>query len=135
MPSPTALTLRQGLTAGILEDRACSETIDAAMAIHRALGARHAVATYRNALAVELKERQLSFHRQPTFSVVYRTKVVGSFVADLVVEDRILIQVASEPVLSGHHKTETLRGVVAADIQVGLAFNFGGEELAFARIL
>ena len=105
------------------------------MAVHAALGAGHAVDTYKNALAVEFKARGLLFHREPTFSVLYRSKVVGAFVADLVVEDRVLLQIASEPALSGHHKTDTLRGVVAGGVQVGLAFNFGGPALAFARIL
>ena len=127
--------LRHGLSTEVLEDRACAETLDAAYAVHEALGCAHKSATYLNALAAELVARGLVAHRGATFSVVYRKKVVGSFAADLLVEDRVLVQVVCDRSLTPEHKTDTLRGLQAGGVKVGLVFNFGAPELFFARIL
>lgn len=127
--------LRQGLTAEILQDRACSSTLDAAFTVHAALGFAHAADTYRNALAHELKQRGLRPLRQASFSVVYKERVVGTYRADLLVEDRILVQVISEQHPSPNASTDLIRGLHASDLRVGLLFNFGLPELAFARIL
>jgi GxxExxY protein len=126
--------LRGGLSAEILEDRACQETIDAAYEVHAALGASHAAATYLNALAVEIGARGLVAHRKPSFSVVYKGKVVGAFDGDLLVEERVLVQVGVDGPGEAQ-RVEAMRGLVAGGVKVGLAFGFGAAELRFARIL
>jgi GxxExxY protein len=125
---------RAGLSREVLEDRACSETLDAAFRVHEALGAWHAAPTYLGALAVELQHRGLLAHRAASLSVVYRGRVVGSLEADLLVEDRVLVLVRAEPTLTTPARFEALRGLAASQIRVGIAFNFGAAELHFARI-
>lgn len=128
-------SLRHGLSSEIVSDRACAETLDAALAVHEALGVSHEGATYLAALAVELAARSVRTHREATFSVLYKGKVVGTFVADLLVEDRLLVKVVADPALTEEHKTDTVRGLAAGGVKVGLVFNFGLPELFFARIL
>jgi GxxExxY protein len=130
-----ARALRHGLSREVLQDRACSEAIDAAYAVHEALGGAHEQQTYKNALAAELQARGQKLHRNATFSVVYRKQVVGTFTADLLVDERVLVQVAADPMLTPEAKTDTLRGLSAGGVKVGLVFNFGSPELFFARIL
>jgi GxxExxY protein len=126
---------RHGLTRDLLDDRACSEVIDAAYLVHEALGSHHHAETYLNALTVELHSRSLGAHRSATFSVLYRGKVVGAFPADLLVEERVLVQVKADPALTPEHKTDALRGLSSGGVKVGLVFNFGTPELHFARLL
>jgi GxxExxY protein len=128
------LSARAGLTREVLEDRACSELLDAALRVHDALGAWHAGPTYLGALVVELQHRGLAAHRAASFSVVYRGRVVGSFEADLLVEDRVLVIVRAEAELEVPARFEALRGLSSSDIRVGLALNFGGAELRCARV-
>lgn len=130
-----ARSLRHGLSSEILDDRVISETLDAAFRVHEALGVAHERSTYRAALAVELSSRNLSTHKDATFSVFYKKKVVGTFSADLLVEDRLLVQVVADRSLTDEHKTDTLRGLAAGGVEVGLVFNFGLAELFFSRIL
>jgi GxxExxY protein len=124
----------RGLSRELLEDRACAETLDAAYRVHEALGAWHAPETYLNALAFEILSRSLVAHRNASLSVVYRSKVVGSLVADLLVEERVLILVRADTALVDAHKIDALRGLAASGVRVGLAFNFGLPELVFARV-
>lgn len=123
-----------GLSRELWEDRACAETLDAAFRVHEALGAWHAPATYVNALSLEVLARGLVAHRNASLSVVYRGKVVGSLVADLLVEERVLILVRAEAALSHASKIDALRGLAASGVRVGLAFNFGLPEMVFARV-
>jgi GxxExxY protein len=127
--------LRHGISRELLDDRACAETIDAAFAVHAALGSWHQAETYKNALVVEMGARNLRVHRDATLSVLYRQRPVGAFPADLLVEERVLVIVKADPSLTSDHRTETVRGVVAGGVRVGLVFNFGVSELFFARIV
>ena len=130
-----ARALRHGLSREVLEDRACAGTIDAALVVHEALGSWHDAATYRNALALEIASRGLRVHKDATLSVLYRQHVVGAFPADLLVEERVLAIVKADPKLTGEHRTETVRGLAAGGVRVGLVFNFGLPELFFARVI
>ena len=130
-----ALALRHGVSREILEDRACAETSDGAFAVHAALGSWHDASTYKNALALEVGGRGLRVHRDATLSVLYRQKAVGAFPADLLVEERVLVLVRADPTLTGDHRTETVRGLAAGGVRVGLVFNFGVPELFFARVV
>ncbi len=134
MKALPARALRHGLSKEILEDRTCSETLDAAVAVHEALGSWHDAATYKNALAVEISSRALDVQKDSTLSVLYRHNVVGSFPADLLVDDRVLVIVRAEARLTDEHRTETVRGLAAGKLRVGLVFNFGVPELFFARV-
>lgn len=125
---------RAGVSRELLDDRACAETLDAAFKVHEALGAWHAADTYLNALALEVQSRSLTTHRAASLSVVYRGKVVGSVVADLLVEERILVLVRADIILTDAAKIDALRGLAASGVRVGLAFNFGLPELVFARV-
>lgn len=129
-----AHALRHGLSREILEDRACSETISAAFAVHEALGSWHDPATYKGALALEVSARGLTVHRDATLSVLYRQKVVGAFPADLLVDERVLVLVRADPGLDEEQRTETVRGLAAGGLRVGLVFNFGLPQLFFARV-
>lgn len=129
-----ARALRHGLSAALLEDRTCAEIIDAAFAVHEALGAWHAAGTYQGAMAVELAARSCAVHRDATLSVVYRKKVVGSFAADLIVDERVLVLVRAERSLTEDHRTDAVRGVQMGGVRVGLVFNFADAELFFARL-
>src|SRR5687768_5221650 len=130
-----ARALRHGLSREVLEDRACAETIDAAYAVHAALGSWHGAPTYRNALALEVGGRSLRVHKDATLSVLYKRAVVGSFPADLLVEERVLVVVRADARLTDEHRTETVRGLATGGVRIGLVFNFGVPELFFARIV
>jgi|GEM_PF-919176 len=130
-----AHAMRHGVSPDVLNDRSFSETLDAAFEVHKALGPGHAQLTYKNALVVELRQRGRVVHKEPTFSVLFKQQVVGSYVADVLVDERVLVKVAAEPTLTHDSKTDTLRGLVAGGVKVGVLFNFAAADLFFARIL
>lgn len=134
-PQIKPAALLAGIPSDYLDDRACAQTIDAAFYVHEVLGAHHAPDTYKNALIVELQHRQIKLHQNASFSVVFRNKIVGSFIADILVEERILIQVVNRLTQAEGRRHDMLRGLAAGGLKVGLSFCFGDGELSFARIL
>ena len=60
---------------------------------------------------------------------------LGLGVGARLVDDRVLVQVVADRTLTPAHKTETLRGLAAGGVEVGLVFNFGLPELFFSRML
>ncbi len=82
-----------------MEDRAVDEVtgtvIGAAIAVHRALGPGLLESTYLSALCIELSERGLRHRREVAIPIFYRGTKVGAYRVDLIVEDRVLIEVKS----------------------------------------
>ncbi|MDI6784480.1 MAG: GxxExxY protein, partial [bacterium] len=70
-----------------------SEIIDSAFAVHNALGCGLLEKVYENALAWELELRQKKVELQKEFRVIYRDKEVGIYYTDLVVDDKVVLEV------------------------------------------
>lgn len=119
----------------ISQDRLTSEVLDAAMRVHEALGDFYAAKVYRSALAVELRRRRIFCQIEASLTVNYRGEVVGEFVADLVVEDQLVLVVSAVGDLDSRSKDQVVRGLGASGLRLGLLLDFGGPELRFSRIL
>lgn len=126
---------QKGLPAEVLSDRVVSEVVDSALEVQAALGPFYAAAIYRNALAAELRRRGVRAHKSVAISVAYRGEVVGSYEADLVVDDQLLLRISADGQLDARLKDHVLRGLGAAGLKLGLVIDFGQADLQFARIL
>jgi GxxExxY protein len=63
-----------------------------AMKVHASLGCGFAETVYRNALAHELRKANIAFQIHPTLSVMYEGVEVGVFQADLIVADKLIVE-------------------------------------------
>src|SRR5260370_14123660 len=66
--------------------------IGCAFAVSNTLGAGYLEKVYENALVCELRQNGLTIHQQRPIRVMYRGTIVGEYVADVVVEDRVLVE-------------------------------------------
>ena len=66
--------------------------IGAAMRVHRELGSGFLEQVYQNALAIELGEEEMRFEAEKKLAVHYRNQVVGTYAADFVVEDQLILE-------------------------------------------
>lgn len=117
------------------QDRLTSELVDAAMRVHQALGDFYAAPVYRKALAVELKRRNIFSRIEAALSVNYRGEIVGQFIADLLVEDQIVVVVRARGDVDEQDRDQVLRGLGASGLRLGLLLDFGAPELRFSRIM
>jgi len=109
------------------------EIIGCAMAVHRVLGPGYLESVYQNALAHELHKQELHVVCEQRLQVTYDDVVVGDFIADMVVEELILIENKAVQALNPAHEVQLVNYLTATGIEVGLLLNFGAERLQFKR--
>ena len=107
--------------------------IGAAMKVHRALGPGFLESVYKNALAYELRRSGLHVEREKRVQVRYDDIVVGDFSVDMLVSDRVMVEVKAIRALGLTHEVQLVNYLTATAIDVGLLFNFGAERLGFKR--
>lgn len=90
---------------------------------------------YENALLIALNEKGLKVEQQVPIPVWFRNIKVGDFVADLVVERIILIELKAVKSIVDAHYAQLLNYLRATEIEVGLLLNFGQRPEFKRRIL
>ena len=98
--------------------------IGAAIEVHRVLGPGYPEGFYEEALAVELALRGLRYARQVPVCVRYKGHVVGEGRMDLLVEDRIVVELKVTDGLSPLHVAQTTSYLKATDRRLGLLITF-----------
>jgi len=89
---------------------------------------------YENALCIEFDEMGIPYERQKRLSVYYKGKIIGEFVADIVVDDKILIELKSIPKLTSANAAQIINYLSITQIKVGYLLNFG-EGRDYKRFL
>ena len=111
-----------------LENRIAGVVVDAAVHVHRVLGPGLLESMYEVVLAYELEQRGLRVARQVPIPVVYEAlRVEGAFRADLIVEDRVLVEVKSLERTAPVHTKQALTYLRLAHLRLGLLLNFGAR--------
>ncbi len=107
------------------ENALAKEIVDAAFRIHTTLGPGLLESVYDTVLAYELDRRGLRTVRQQSMPVVYENvRIDTGFRADLIVEDKVIIEVKSVELLAPVHKKQLLTYLRLADKRLGLLINF-----------
>jgi GxxExxY protein len=107
------------------ENAIAKEIVDAAFRIHTALGPGLLESVYRAVLVYELKRRGLRTVTEQPIPVVYDdVQIATGFRADMVVEDKVIVEVKSVEVLAPVHKKQLLTYLRLADKRLGLLINF-----------
>lgn len=89
---------------------------------------------YRKALLHEMRLRELTVSEERSFDVRYKEVVVGLFRVDLLVEDRIVVEVKSTPTLAAADRRQLSNYLRVTGLEVGLLLHFGPEPRFERRI-
>ena len=88
-----------------------------------------------NALVIELEELGLDVEQQKAMQVKYKNRVVGDYVADLIVEGVVIIELKSVDIIAKAYEAQLLNYLKATGIRVGLILNFGTPRLGIRRMV
>jgi GxxExxY protein len=80
---------------------------------------------YENTMMIEFKKAGIIAIAQAPIKVLYEGEVVGEYYADIMVEDKIIIELKASNNLAGENEAQVLNYLKASNIEVGLLFNFG----------
>ena len=121
--------------ADLLYSDLTREIIGAAMEVHSTLGPGFLEHVYEEALAVEFGLRDISFERQKTVDVFYKNVKIKNYVCDLMVENKVLIELKALNSLTTNEHAQTLNYLKATGLKVGLLLNFGQKSLKYKRFI
>ena len=116
--------LYEDLTGRIIE--ACFEVINE-------LGAGFLESVYHKALGLALQQKGLLVQAQFPVPVLFRGQSVGQFFADLLVEEKVIVELKAVAALTGEHQAQVINYLKASGIEVGLLVNFGRPKLEYRR--
>lgn len=109
--------------------------IGAAMAVHNSLGPGYKEEVYERALLVELQQRGISTEGQYPLEVWHAGNLVATFYMDIFVENQVVVELkALSHLLTNDEIAQVINYLKAAQVQVGLLFNFGRRKLEYRRI-
>lgn len=108
------------------ENEIAKVVVDAALKVHRALGPGLLESVYEVVLAHELRSRGLTVQRQLSVPIQYENiHFDEGFRADLVVEQKVIVEIKSVEMAKPVHKKQVLTYLRLADMRLGLLINFG----------
>jgi GxxExxY protein len=110
---------------GYLYSEITEKIIEAAFTVHRILGFGFLEKVYENALVIELENRGLKVDQQKSLRVYYKEQIAGEYILDLLVEDKIIVEVKALKQLIEIHEIQLLNYLKGCNLQVGLLINFG----------
>lgn len=122
-------------TTGLAHHSITQEIIGAAFDVHRYLGYGFLEKVYQNALQVELLNRGMDAVTEHRLKVYYKSVVVGEYIADLLVDEKVVVEVKVSPRYSPQDEPQLLNELKVTGMKVGLLLNFGRAKVEFKRFV
>lgn len=111
------------------------KVVGCAFDVSNVLGCGFLEKPYENALAIELRLKNLKVEQQKKIEIRYKGAIVGEYVADLLVENCVIVELKCVRNLDEVHMAQCLNYLKATGLPVCMLFNFSKPKLEFKRIL
>jgi GxxExxY protein len=109
------------------------QIIGCAYNVFNTLGAGFLESVYHQSLLIELRESGFDVESQVSIDVFYKTQPVGCFLADIIVENTVIIELKAIDELAKIHEVQLVNYLVATGKPIGLLINFGPSGVEVRR--
>lgn len=103
--------------------------------VNRELGGGFLEKVYENALLVELQERGLKAESQRPIRIKYKGREVGEYYADILVEDKVILELKTVESIERIHEAQLLHYLKATGCKIGLLVNFKHPKAQIKRLI
>ncbi len=110
-----------------------SKIIGCAYTVYNTMGFGYLESVYENCMKIELEKVGIRAEFQKQITVYYDDQKVGHFVAEILVEDEIIIELKSVRKLAVNHEVQLVNYLVATRKPLGLLINFGESKVEVKR--
>ncbi|MBN1294539.1 MAG: GxxExxY protein [Candidatus Latescibacteria bacterium] len=110
-----------------------NKVLKCAFTVHRGLGSGLLESAYEEAVCVELTRAGLRFERQKVYPLFYKSQPIGGYIADLVVENTVILELKAVANIIPIHEAQLLNYLKLSRLPVGYLFNFNGIRLEWRR--
>ena len=111
------------------------QIIGAAFEVQKVLGYGFLEKDYENALIQELQLRGIRVATQYPIKVEYKGVEVGDYYADMIVENKVIVELKTGKTFNPIHEAQLLNYLKATETKVGLLINFGEEKCEHKRLV
>jgi GxxExxY protein len=116
-------------------DEITEKIIGCAFTVSNVLGSGFLEKVYENALVHDLRKNGLEVKQQQAIIIKYDNVVVGEYVADLLVENQILVELKACKALEDIHFAQCINYLKATGLRICLLLNFGTPKIQVKRII
>jgi len=116
-------------------DELTEKIIACAYQVSNTLGCGFLEKVYENALVHELRKGGIKVAQQAPVRVIYDGIDVGEYVADLIVDNQVILELKAVSELNDIHSAQTLNYLKATDLKVALLLSFGKSKVDIRRFV
>ena len=98
------------------------------------LGSGFLESVYKNAFIVAMKEKELKIEAEKRFEVIFRGRKIGLYIADLIVEGVVIVELKCCEQLLSEHQAQLINYLKVSNVLVGLLINFGKRKVEYKRL-
>lgn len=98
------------------------------------LGSGFIESVYQNALGIAFRQANMKALSQVRMSVAFRGENVGDFIADFLIEDKVILEIKAVATLAPEHSAQVINYLKASGLDVGLLVNFGRPSIEIRHL-
>ena len=118
----------------MVDDGLTGQIIQACFEVSNELGAGFLESVYEKAMIVALAQKGLTVSAQVPLKVKFRNVVVGDYFADLIVENKVIVELKAVSRILPEHKAQVINYLTATEVDLGLLINFGTPRAEYFRL-
>ena len=118
-----------------VKDPTTEKIIAACFSVHSELGPGFSEKVYHNALKHEFEKRGIQYETEKEFKVNYKSKIIGTLRIDLIIENKVVVEVKAVNMIPDVFKQQILAYLKVSNIPIGLIVNFGGKSCMVKRFI
>ena len=111
------------------------QIIGAAFEVHNVLGFGFLEKVYQRAMQVELQSHGVKVELEPKIQVQFKGVIVGDYAADLLVENKIIVELKTDAAYQSAHEAQLLNELRGTRIRLGYLVNFGRDRVEYKRMV
>ncbi|MEO6589222.1 MAG: GxxExxY protein [Pyrinomonadaceae bacterium] len=117
----------------MLYEDTTKKILEACFEVGNELGFGYLESVYEKALLIALRQKGLRAENQVPLKVKFRGEVVGEFFVDILIEEKVLVELKVANGLSKENYAQVINYLKATEIEVGLLINFGTPRIEYRR--
>ena len=109
--------------------------IELALEVHNELGCGFLEKVYENALMILFERERIPSKQQAPVDVYFQERVVGQYFADILVDNKVILELKTVDTIAEVHKAQVLNYLRATGMKLGLILNFAKPSLEYKRLV
>jgi len=111
------------------------QIVGLAIQVRKELGFGFLEKVYENALMILLEENEIEAKQQFPIKVSFHGRIIGDYIADILVENQIILELKAQDKIIDFHKAQTLNYLRATNLRLAILLNFGKDRLEHERLV